>query len=354
MAQSVVFINPGHPGEVYWRSVSSLMQAAAESLGMQLEIVYMERDHTRTNGFVRDLLARPKERRPDYVVMTNDYSVATVMLPQLDQAGIKTFLAFSSILDPEQKRRLGEPRAHLHHWIGSLEPMAEEIGYGTAKQLIEQGRRRGLVAPDGKLHLLAIAGDRSTPSSILRTQGMLQAIEDAGDAVLDQLVVAAWNRERAHLKSAWLYARHPDARLVWAGNDLMAFGAMDTLEEQGHTPGQDMLFSAINTSREAFDALCSGRLAALSGGHFTPGAWALVLLHDYHRGRDFADEGVALRRDLSMLITPDEAQRFSERFGDDRFEIDFKPFSKVYNPKLRHYDFSLRALLNAPPAHRSP
>ena len=42
--------------------------------------------------------------------------------------------------------------------------------------------------------------------------------------VLDQLVVAGWSRERARMKSAWLFDRYPDARLVWAGNDLMAFG----------------------------------------------------------------------------------------------------------------------------------
>ena len=354
IAQSVVFINPGHAGEVYWRSVSSLMQAAADSLGMQLEIVYMDRDHTRTNAVVHALLARPAKQRPDYVVMTNDYSIAVALLPQLDQAGIKTFLAFSSIYDPEHQRQLGEPRTRLRHWLGSLEPMAEEIGYGTAQELIEQGRRNGLVAPDGKLHLIAIAGDRSTPSSILRTQGMRQAIEAAGDVVLDQLVVAGWSRERARMKSAWLFDRYPDARLVWAGNDLMAFGAMDMLEERGRRPGKDMLFSAINTSREAFDALREGRLAALCGGHFTPGAWALVMLHDYHHGHDFADEGLALRRRVSMLFTPDEARRFTERFGDDRFDVDFKRFSKVHNPKLRRYDFSLRTLLNAPSSHRLP
>ena len=38
----------------------------------------------------------------------------------------------------------------------------------------------------------------------------------------------------------------------------------------------------------------------------------------------------------------------------DRFDVDFKRFSKVHNPKLRRYDFSLRTLLNAPSSHRLP
>ena len=60
---------------------------------------------------------------------------------------------------------------------------------------------------------------------------------------------------------------------------------------------------------------------------------------------------------------PDPDAFWEEMFGavdaireipDDRFDVDFKRFSKVHNPKLRRYDFSLRTLLNAPSSHRLP
>ena len=46
----------------------------------------------------------------------------------------------------------------------------------------------------------------------------------------------------------WLYQRFPDAKLIWAGNDLMAFGAMTAWEKRGGKPGADAWFSGINTS----------------------------------------------------------------------------------------------------------
>ncbi len=353
-AQSVVFINPGQKTEAYWRSAANVMQAAANSLGMRLEVAFMERDHTHNIDFVRTLIDREPAKRPDYVILSNDYNMASTLLPMLDQAGIKSFLAFSGILSNSEWHQIGEPRDRLRHWIGSLEPLAEEIGYRTARELIDLGRARKLYASDGKLHLLAIAGDRSTPSSILRTQGMRRAAGEAEDIVLDQVVYADWSRALAREKAEWLYARHPDAHLLWAGNDLMAFGAMEALERKGGVPGRNILFSGVNTSPEALQAIRNGRLASLSGGHFTPGAWAMVLIHDYHRGRDFIDEGVSLRRSMSIQFTPEDARRFSERFGQDHFDIDFRPFSKVLNPALRTYDFSLRRLLDAPPARKQP
>ena len=91
-----------------------------------------------------------------------------------------------------------------------------------------------------------------------------------------------------------LYRLYPDARLVWAGNDLMAFGAMAAWEKRGGKPGMDAWFSGINTSTEALEAVKSGRLTSLAGGHFITGAWAMVMIYDYHHGRDFADEGLEL------------------------------------------------------------
>ena len=45
----IIFLNPGESVErgtgPYWRMVSQYMSAAANSLGMQLEVIYAERDH---------------------------------------------------------------------------------------------------------------------------------------------------------------------------------------------------------------------------------------------------------------------------------------------------------------------
>ncbi|MBB5203101.1 hypothetical protein HNQ51_000394 [Inhella inkyongensis] len=128
----------------------------------------------------------------------------------------------------------------------------------------------------------------------------------------------------------------------------MTFGAMEAAQAQGLVAGRDLLFSGINTSAEAMQAVVDGRLAALSGGHFLCGAWALVLLHDHHRGLDFMSEGLELQRPMFMLFDAPQARRFLQRFGDGQaLALDFRPYSKALNPGLKRYPFQLEGLLKA-------
>lgn len=344
-AQSVAFINPGKSDEAYWLAASRAMQAAAASLDMRLEVHYAQREHPRAFEIAREIIARPAARRPEYVVFSNDYATGPELLRMFDAAGIKTFMAFSSLTAAEAEQHGGGPRQRYKGWLGALEPRAHDAGYLTARALIERGRAAKAHGPDGKLHLLAIAGDRSTPASILRNEGMRRAVKEAPDVVLDQEVYANWSREKAAEQSAWLFQRHPAARLIWAGNDLMAFGAMQSLEQRGGKPGQTMWFSGINTSTEAMQAIKSGRLAALAGGHFITGAWSLVMLYDYHHGRDFADEGLALERPMFTLFDAALADVFLARFGERLDTLDFRRYSKALQPGLKRYDFGFAQLL---------
>ncbi|HYC47791.1 MAG TPA: ABC transporter substrate-binding protein [Burkholderiales bacterium] len=344
LAQSVAFINPGKSDEIYWATATQAMQTVAESLGMQFEVQYAQREHLKTLEIAREMMARPVAQRPQYVVITNDYAVAGELLRIIDGAGVKTFLAYSSI-PSDQRGDIGAPRTKFKGWLGSLEPRAEDAGYMTAKALIERGKQQKAYAPDGKLHMVAIAGDRSTPSSINRNLGMRRAVKEDPSVVLEQEIYAAWAREKAAEQSEWLFQRYPHARLVWAGNDLMAFGAMQSWEKRGGKPGVDAWFSGINTSREAMDAIKSGRLTALSGGHFICGAWSLVMIYDHHHGRDFRDEGLELHLPMFTHFDPQLADRYMERFGRGFSGVDFRRFSKVLNPKLKRYNFSFAQFL---------
>ena len=343
-AQSVAFINPGKSDEIYWVTATQAMQAAAHSLGMTFEVRYAQREPLKTLEIAREMVARPAGKRPENIVITDDYSVADRLLAIIDPAGVKTFLAYSSI-PVDQRGGIGSPRGKYKGWLGSLEPQAEDAGYLTARALIERGKREKAFGPDGKLHMLAIAGDRSTPSSINRNQGMRRAVAEAPTVVLEEEVYAAWARENAAQQAESLYRRYPDVKLVWAGNDLMAFGAMAAWEKRGGKPGVDAWFSGVNTSTEALEAVKSGRLTSLAGGHFITGAWALVMIYDYHHGRDFADEGLELRRPMFAEFTPLLADRYIERFSGGFDGVDFSRYSKVKNPKLRRYNFGFAQLL---------
>lgn len=347
-AQSVAFINPGKSNELYWVTATLAMQAAAQSLGMRFEVQYAEREPLKTFDIAREMVARDVDKRPEYIVITDDSAVADQLLKIIDAAGVKSFLAYSSI-PMGQRGGIGAPRTKYIGWLGSLEPVAEDAGYLTARALIERGKREKAFGPDGKLHMIAIAGDRTTATSIKRNEGMRRAVAEDLGVVLEHEGYASWTRESAFEQASRLYRRYPDVRLVWAGNDLMAFGAMAAWDKRGGKPGVDAWFSGINTSTEALEAIKSGRLTSLAGGHFITGAWALVMIYDYHRGRDFADEGLELQRLMFAEFTPQLAELYIERFSGGFDGVNFSRYSKVMNPQLKRYNFGFSQLLEAKP-----
>ena len=88
-------------------------------------------------------------------------------------------------------------------------------------------------------------------------------------------------------------------------------------------------------------------VASLAGGHFITGAWALVMIYDYHHGRDFADEGLELERSMFAQFDPRLADRYLQRFDGGIRGVDFRRYSRALNPKLKRYDFGFAQLLAA-------
>jgi ABC-type sugar transport system substrate-binding protein len=343
-ALRVGFVNPGRHDEAYWVLASQAMQRAAQSLGIELEVRYAERDHLRQLDIAREFAERPLATRPQYLVLVNERRMGGAMLKIASAAGIRCVFAYNTLL-PEERAEYGAPRERYPLWLGSIVPHAQDAGYLTAQALIARGLRDKRFAADGKLHLIALAGDRSTESSVLRNEGMEQAVREHPEVVLDQMVYADWQREKAATMARELYARYPQAALVWAGNDLMAFGAIDALEATGGKPGVDRFFSGVNTSPEAMQAVIAGKLEALAGGHFMAGAWALVMIYDHAHGHDFASEGLELDRPMFVLFDPALARRYLARFADGVPPLDFRPRSKALNPRRERYDFDFATLL---------
>ncbi|MDX1754585.1 MAG: ABC transporter substrate-binding protein [Marinobacter sp.] len=344
-AFSVTFINPGKHDEPYWLDAANGMKAAARSLDIELEILFAGRDPLRQIELTREVAARSAAHRPDYLMFSVEKGTFAEQMRIADAAGIRVFLAYNGLL-PAERSRFGGPREQFSGLLGSLIPVAESAGQLTAMALLLEARQRGLYGADGKIHMIAISGDRSTDSSIRRNRGMQSVVEANDDLVLHQLVHADWRQDKGRLKAARLMDRYPEVSLIWCGNDLIAFGAIEAVRERQLRPGVEVLVSGVNTSKEAMNRLINGELSALAGGHFMAGAWSLVLLYDYHHGIDFADsEGLELERPMFSLFTPELASRYLERFAEPVPQIDFTRYSKHRNPGLRRYRFDFGQLL---------
>jgi ABC-type sugar transport system substrate-binding protein len=340
---SVVFINPGRSEEPYWRSATRFMQPAAQQLNIDLEVLYAERDHLKMIELMKQVALRPK--KPDYVILVNEKLAGGEMLKLAERTGINALFAYSTF-EGEQLIEFGPPRKKYRHWLGSITPNSFDAGRLTAEELVRQALKNHVVADDGKVHIAAIAGDKATPTGTQRLDGALEVLTKHPSVVFEQTVYGNWERARAKEQAQGLMVRYPKINAFWVASDLMAYGAIEAAEAAGRTAGKDILFSAINNSPEVLQARIKGRISSLAGGHFTAGAWALVMLYDYHHGKDFQPLGLELRVPLFSLLDAELAERFLTRFSDENFSsVDFRRFSRHLHPQLHQYDFSLPAAL---------
>ncbi|PTU04118.1 LacI family transcriptional regulator [Pseudomonas sp. HMWF031] len=339
-AESVLFLNPGTPREVFWTSYSQFMQAAADDLRIDLRIVYSDRTSEITIGQAREALLGPS--RPDYLVFVNEENVAPEILRLAKGSGVKLFMV-NNALSPDQMRLLGARPDKYPDWVGSLVPNDEEGGYLMLKELI---RLHPPAAPGQAIDLLAFSGLKITPSAQLREKGMRRALAEHPEVRLRQLVYGGWTRERAYEQAKLLFKRYPQTSLVWTANDEMGFGAMQAFEEAGGKPGKDALFGTINNSPAALRALLDKRLSVLLGGHFSLGGWALVQLHDYDQGVDVSQYGGRDRQiPLLQVIDRAQARRLLAMGSAQNFGVDFHKLSARGRPISYRYPFSLQTLM---------
>ena len=306
---SVVFLNPGLSTETFWTSYTRFMQAAADELGMTLQVQYSERRADLALAQARAILSAPQ--RPDYLVLVNNGLTASQRLSIEAQPG-----------------KYAEP-------LGTLMSNDEQAGFQMLHLMLAQ-----LPRDAGPVDLVAFAGVKTTPASQLRVEGMRRALADFPQVRLRQVVYGGWNRQRAYEQAKQLLERYPATRLVWSANDQMAFGAMQAFEEAGYTAGRDVLFAAVNSSPEALRARIDGRLSVLMGGHFTLGGWAMVMLHDDAHGLALNRDGLRERRvPVLQEIDQAKARRWLKLLERDDYGVDFRRYSAEGRPPGYRYPF---------------
>ncbi|MGL4319004.1 MAG: ABC transporter substrate-binding protein [Pseudomonas sp.] len=331
-ATSVVFLNPGLSNERFWVNYSSYMQGAANDLGMQLRVMYGERDPHKILGNAREVLQ--SAQKPDFLIFANEQYVGPEVLRLFAGSGIKLF-ALHSTLTPEQQALAGGSREKYSNWIGSLVPNDEEAGYLMGQALME-------LAPGGAAELVAFSGVKQTPSATLREAGLRRALADHPQIRLRQMLYGEWKEQRAYEQAKALLPRYPDVSLIWSANDEMAFGAMRAAQEQGRV----LRYSALNNSQRVLQARVDGKVSVLASGHFILGGCAMVMLHDYAAGQDFAARGGKDQQArLFRLLDGRQAERLLQHLDDGGKSLDFRSFSATRNPRIRRYEFSIDALL---------
>jgi ABC-type sugar transport system substrate-binding protein len=332
----VVFLNPGEADErgtgPFWRMVTQFMQPAARSLGLHLEVLYAERDHLLMVRQAEDVARR--SLAPDYVIIVNEKLAAPQMLKTLARSPAKVFVMHND-LRPEQRREIGNERQQIRNWIGTATTDTARGGYILMEYLC---RRLGNQEP----RIIGITGDPAIPASMERADGVKRYVAHAGRGRIHQLAFGDWSYADGERKAAVLLARYADTNIIWAANDAMALGVLRAVQAREAR----VLVGGMAGFPDAITSIAEGGLAATSAGGYLIGAWAVVMLHDYHRGVDFAVHGgLAQKFDQLYVVHRENVSRFSDVALKRSEALDFRVYSKALNPRPGPYDFRLARLV---------
>ncbi|MGB1949417.1 MAG: ABC transporter substrate-binding protein [Marinobacter sp.] len=327
----VVFLSPDDSN--FWTMTAGFMEEVAADLDMDLEVRF---DHDRHRFSYEQLAERVlnRERRPDYLVFMAKENVTERMLTLAHGAGVKAF-TFNTEIPQAARAKLGLPRETLANWIGHVVPDNVQAGKVLAEILAGQARQRHAGEHGSATTMVALSGTLDSSAAKDRNLG-LEGVADGKQVRLMQLIYADWSRQQAEEKTRVLLSRYPGTTAIWSASDGMAIGAIDAIRQAGKAPGQDIVVGGVDWEPQALAAIRRGELAVSLGRHFMGGGLVLLLLHDYHKGHDFASasSSPALKYQLEPA-TQSNVDRVERVMRPESWRrVDFRAFSRVHNPDL--------------------
>jgi len=321
------------------------MEAVAEDLEVDLEVQYDRESHRFSYlRMAKEVLSR--DDRPDYLLFMCKEHVTESMLRLADGAGVKTF-TFNTDVPDAARASIGMPRTVLPGWLGHLSPDNIAAGRTLVTLLGRQAEQLGLAA-EPSIPMVALSGTRDSSAAKDRDGGLLAAAVQQRSQLL-QLVSANWSGALAREKTEILLKRYPNTVSIWSASDGMALGAIEAARDAGRFPGANLLVGSIDWQPEALEKIREGELLVSLGRHFMGGGLALLLLHDYHLGRDFADMSpdYVFRYQLKPATRDniDQVQRITD--PENWSAVDFRRFSRIGDTGTGHAVPDPDALLDA-------
>ncbi|MCC2617260.1 substrate-binding domain-containing protein [Aestuariibacter halophilus] len=268
----VVFVGPG-PGEsVFWDQVMEPMPARAAQLGIDLRFEQVPFD----NRFeylqpVKSVLSGSTP--PDYII-TMPRGASALPLLEAFEGSATRLVTINSAIPSEEAEAAGAPGTVYQQWVGQLFFDDTSVGYTLADTLISMAKKRFEARP---LRMIVLSGDRVLDTSRARDSGALQRLSSAQEVDMLQRVVADWNRAKARTLTTGLRQRYGQLHIVWAANDDIALGALDTYGNDETLP----VIGGVDATSQAIAAIQAGKMSVTYGGNHRVGVLALEYIVAY-------------------------------------------------------------------------
>ena len=309
----------------FWDRNVRYASAAAQDLGVKLEVINFQDDP----ALLFDNVERVCQEGVNGIIFQSFGGIGEHVLRIAEQHQVPSFMINTTLGNPDFP-----PRTKYQYWVGQMTPDDFEVGATLMQQLLSTAGAAGLT----NFNILAIEGRPDQEASIQRRKGLEGFIKYAPRITSFTLVPGNWDPAVASELFKKYYAKNQSLNIVWCANDNMALAVADAVDELGIEG--TVFIGGVDWDPLALKAIGENRMAATSGGHFIEGAWAVILLHDYLKGLDFATEGLTFTTPMPV-INKANLDSFSYFLALNPDEMDFKDYSKVYNRKRTKYTLDL-------------
>lgn len=329
----------------FWITTRTFIQAAAEDLDVDLKIYYANRDYFLMVQKAKNVMSNP-ETRPDGIMFHNYKKQGENILKLAEQHGVRSLIFNAGFGDDENP---GVPRGKYRQWIGQMTPDDKHAGYLLAVKLMKEAAKANKLGADGKIHAVALEGNRASQASNARIQGFKRALEENDQVVNRQFFHSKWKETFAQEAFNATSQRYPAVSLFWAASESMAIGVIKGARELGWKPGKDFVTGGVDLLSKNMPYLLSNEMAVSVGGHYVEGAFALIALYDYLNGYDFAGSQSTKLKTKMLSLTGAELKKI----GDLRTTLtsqrisrfDFSKLSKKHHPELKQYDLDIKKII---------
>jgi ABC-type sugar transport system substrate-binding protein len=341
-AINVVLVNPSVPGTPFWDRVTASAERAAQSLDINLTVIY-GKDNRIYNYNVLKALVNQKNK-PDYVIFSPFDGTAESSFALLNSKKIP-FVTLERTLHESEQARVGLPQENYVYWLGEVFHDNVQVGRLLTTTLIDLANKK-LPHKNQKFNAIGISGSFSGESAD-RTQGLLNITKYQKNIQVLQIVSAGWSREKTRSIFFQFNERYNNIDIIWTASDGMALGVMDAIAS-GHskTTREAVVIGGVDWTPEAIRMIQDKQIDASVGGHFMQAAWALVKIYDHHHGIDvFIKSADNYSYDLEVITAKNVEQYMPISKQVDWSSVDFKRFSLFNDKNVTDYDFRFERII---------
>ncbi len=152
-----------------------------------------------------------------------------------------------------------------------------DAGYAVAKMVAEK------IGGEGKVIILM--GMEGASTSIERTEGYEKALAEYPGITVVGKQNANYEQAKGQEVTANMLQTNPDIKAILSCNDLMALGAIKSLQESGLKAGEDVIIGSYDISVSCMNAIQKGEIY-VTGYHWAKlyGYWGVEMALDYLNG----------------------------------------------------------------------